>query len=1004
MFQEPQDLSRSLHKRTTPYSSNSRKESLKRRSGRVNRPRSATLGVVGSTSTSDDFGEVFEDELDMGLGDGVTVVSVVETRGREVCFCSINTSNLSCLRVLHMIDNHSYAESINTLQELEPNEILLHDGRREGILTNKIKQTFSESSVTILFMSRQLFDQDKGASKLENVLVGSVDQDLVAKYGILSGSYCILQYIENVSGCEFSHHSIRLEHYLTTSISKRMIIDRHTALNLELIMNSLNGDYKESLFGMINSTKTSVGSRLLRSQILRPSTDLTTIISRHDALDILIKHPARYQALYNQFLNQLPDIDRMLSGLNVKPKDKTDKTVRQGIDTLIYIRSCLRTAPLIAGEINRLMAEHGSSIRIGESNQHSNGIHIHDNTTKYNLLKLIHGSIANPKFNEITSLLDEWLSESTEYSKNAQEMRHQSCFALRAGRNALLDVSRATFQQCIEDMYRLGDIYSDQLECQVKLLYSTQRGYYLSIPIHAVDILPEMFLQCIVNKRSIFCTTQELCSLSDRAKESISTALYLSYDLIQNVMDNIRAYMNDLFLFADGIAYIDMLCSFSWLVYDAVQPYCRPLMYESDDYENSSLIIKEGRHDIVAKLQKLGPSFVPNDCIIHQDKPLHIITGANGAGKSTYMKQVAIIIIMAQIGCYVPARYAAIPIRDRIFSRLGTGDDMEHNMSTFLKEMKETSSILQRATPQSLVIIDELGRATSYRDGVAIAYAVAEKLLKLKCFTLFVTHFPSLTKLEDMYASVQNTHLSSPTILPSQYSHQQLPVRENFNHSLKNGSCDSNNGYGIDMAERCGLPLHIINRARNLLPRAHEVLPHLIINKRDKTLEIFQFIVKTLKTIAIESEGNGLDLDATRQHLITLQSKINPAMHSALIKHITHRRAMAQAQVKLEVQHEDELQDQNGQQENYVYDSDREKQSTKMPNMLDEDNHTSRDNSYPTSPIQGVEKVEKKSAPHVDTAMAVSLAPLLSAQSMIPDLPSQSEIRTKLSSDTLLTP
>lgn len=217
----------------------------------------------------------------------------------------------------------------------------------------------------------------------------------------------------------------------------------------------------------------------------------------------------------------------------------------------------------------------------------------------------------------------------------------------------------------------------------------------------------------------------ELSSLSDRANEAITQSLFLTHDIIQEQMEKIRANMESLFLLTDSIALLDMVISFADLVALSSSVYSRPVL--KDD---GPMLLKSARHPTasISLLQQISSTFIPNDFYINEIENFLVITGPNGSGKTMYLKQVALITIMAQIGCFIPAKYGVIPIRSKILSRLGTNDDMEHNLSTFATEMKDISYLMSNANKRSLVIIDELGRGTSSIDGTLFQHS------QLHCF------------------------------------------------------------------------------------------------------------------------------------------------------------------------------------------------------------------------------------------------------------------------------
>ena len=816
------------------------------------------------------------------------VVSITENRAREICICSMELSNLSMMHVFIIIDNHSYTESLNILESLNPNEILIHDGCRDKILTNKIQSKYNNQRefTSVLYISRQFFDQNRGADLLKKVISGNVDNELISKYTVLAGSYCLLRYIENCQNIAFTRNCLRLEFNGSTNSKPILQIDRHTLSNLELISNARSGSQQTSLFGVLNHTKTTVGSRLLRASLHRPSAHIETINGRLDSIKILLKSQRATKDI-RSLLDRFPDLDVMLTGLNTRPKTLTDKTARIGIDTLIYLKETVNLVTAASGELVRLVSESNqNSIINNNSNSNSNngdgdgsgssgsGGNSGSSSTSI-LLQAICDAFQQPCLQtNVLSTLQDHLTDSTCYSKSQIEMRHQECFALKRGRNALLDVARTTFQSSVEDIYHLADQYSLALECPVKVVHSASRGYYLNISSTIQDTLPSDFIQCVLNKKTISCTTEELASLSDRASESISTALFHTHELIQVILEQIRTHMNSLFVVVDAVALLDMLCShttFCSICFQQGFPLSHPVVTIDD---TKSLVIKEGRHIIVESLQKLDYQFVPNDTCITIENNMQIVTGPNGSGKSTLIKQVAIIVVLAQIGCFVPASSAIIPIRHRILSRIGTADDPEHNLSSFLVEMREAAYILDHVDEKSLVIIDELGRGTSTVDGCSLAFAVAEELLQSKCFCLFVTHFPEITALQELYfPQVRNKHLQ--ITLQNNVGNTSRDNSASFLYRVGEGSSIVRGGYGIRMAELCGFPQDILRIAWDMQARARQVLPRFILPTVDRTNDVIRVLLRRLIFLTATTSLNHAGVSA---YVDNIRQKLSPSL------------------------------------------------------------------------------------------------------------------------------
>ena len=281
--------------------------------------------------------------------------------------------------------------------------------------------------------------------------------------------------------------------------------------------------------------------------------------------------------------------------------------------------------------------------------------------------------------------------------------------------------------------------------------YDTARQYY--IRVNASDLeernLPDVFINVFRKKNMIECQTLDLLKWNQKIVDSHHEVLQMSDRGIQQLIDQIRQNMAPLFKISDAIALLDMIASFAQLV--TTQDYCKPELTQA-------LAIKNGRHPVREKIH--AEKYVPNDAFATKQKRFQIVTGCNMSGKSTYIRSLALMAVMAQIGCFVPASYAAFPIFHQLFARVSMDDCIEANISTFAAEMRETAFILRNVDKRSLIIIDELGRGTSTRDGLSIAIAVAEALVDSGAFVFFATHFRDLPKILAERNGVVNLHLS----------------------------------------------------------------------------------------------------------------------------------------------------------------------------------------------------------------------------------------------------
>lgn len=330
-----------------------------------------------------------------------------------------------------------------------------------------------------------------------------------------------------------------------------------------------------------------------------------------------------------------------------------------------------------------------------------------------------------------------------------------------------MDVARQTYKEANKDAYqlvtRLGgefirpfwrswvDAAEEIHNLSLELKYDASRQYYIQIPALEVKDreLPEVLIDRFQRRKVLECQTLHLKMLNLMIVDSHNEVLRLSDGAVQELIDEVRDEIEPLFKACDAIALLDMLCSFAQLA--TTQDYCRPEI-------TKALAVKSGRHPIREKIH--SQKYIPNDAYASQQSRFQIITGCNMSGKSTYIRSLALMVVMAQIGSFVPASYASFPIFHQLFARISTDDCIEANMSTFAAEMRETAFILRHVDERSMVIIDELGRGTSTRDGISIAIAIAEALVDSRALVWFVTHFRDLAIILGERNGVVNLHLA----------------------------------------------------------------------------------------------------------------------------------------------------------------------------------------------------------------------------------------------------
>ena len=540
------------------------------------------------------------------------------------------------------------------------------------------------------------------------------------------------------------------------STGKYMVIDSSTRRNLELVETLREKQKRGSLLWVLDKTKTAMGARLLRSYVEQPLIDKAEIEKRLDAITEINKHIITREEL-REYLNPIYDMERLITRVTYMSANPRD---------LIAFRNSIGMLPAI----HTLLEEFDCELLTELKN---------DMDTLEELHALIEASIVEEP---PISVRDGGL--------------------IKEGYNAEVDQYR---QAKTEGKTWLAELEAKEREKtgikNLKIKYNKVFGYYLEVTNSYKDLVPDYFTrkQTLANAERYI--TPELKELEDMILGAEDKLVSLEYDLFCDVRNQIAAEVVRIQKTAKAVAGVDVFVSLA-LVADQ-NNYCRPKINE-----NGVIDIKNGRHPVVEKMIT-NDMFIDNDTYLDNgNNRISIITGPNMAGKSTYMRQSALIVLMAQIGSYVPASSAKIGIVDRIFTRVGASDDLASGQSTFMVEMNEVANILRNATSNSLLVLDEIGRGTSTFDGLSIAWAVVEhisnpKLLGAK--TLFATHYHELTELEGKLNNVNNYCIA---------------VKEKgddivFLRKIVKGGADKS--YGIQVAKLAGVPDSVIDRAKEIV-------------------------------------------------------------------------------------------------------------------------------------------------------------------------------------------
>ncbi len=544
-------------------------------------------------------------------------------------------------------------------------------------------------------------------------------------------------------------HFRRLNLYFT---NRSMIIDNVTSRNLELTQSLREGVKKGSLLGLLDRCMTAMGRRLLRRWVELPMIKRRTIEKRFDAVDELMRKPLQRKDLRN-LLQDIFDLERFCSRLSYQRVNARD---------LVALKKTLVQIETVKEKCSALQAA---------------------------LLKEMSSII--PDFKDPVDLIDKALVDDPPLSIKdgglfkkgyTEEVDELKIFAEESN-TLLLDFEKKERERTGIKSLRIG--------------FNRNFGYYMEVTKTNLQLVPSEYhrKQTLVNAERF--TTSDLQRIEEQLTGARDKLAYLEYTLFEDLRSKINTYTEQLLTASHQLARLDSLQSLAEIA--EKNDYCRPVFSN-----NKRMTVKQARHPVVE--QTSLERFVPNDIQMDHKNYLLVITGPNMAGKSTYIRSAALLAVMAQMGSFVPAVEAELPILDRIFARVGASDDLSRGQSTFMVEMQETAGILKEATPDSLIILDEIGRGTSTYDGMSIARSVLEFISRqIKAKTLFSTHYHELTNLEGELSGVKNY-----TIAVKEKGKQVIFLRQ-----LIPGKADKS--YGINVARLAGVPLEVLIRAEKIL-------------------------------------------------------------------------------------------------------------------------------------------------------------------------------------------
>jgi DNA mismatch repair protein MutS len=715
----------------------------------------------------------------------------------QICglsFCDISTGEFYVFEI-------PTAQLGEQIESINPSEFLIPKRDKEflGKLIERINP-----SLRITKLEDWIFNFDFANELLKNhfkivTLKGFGIEKLSA--GIIAAG-AVLNYLNETQRVNLSHLN-RISLY---NPSDYMILDHSTKRNLEITFSMNDGGREGSLISILDKTQTAMGGRLLKKWISAPLRDLDPIKKRHDSVEELLKNKKVRKDL-TENLNEIGDLERLISRIC---------TSRATPREVVAVKSSLKKIPVTKELLDQLKVSTLKNI-----------------SEQLDPLEDIVEKIATAIIDSPPAAINEGGIIRNGFSPELDELRDISLH----GKEWI-----ATLQQTERERTGIPSL---------KVNFNNVFGYYIDISHTHKNKIPDNYIrkQTLVNSERYI--TPELKEYEDKILNAQEKINELESQLFNEIRAIVANEAESIQKNARLIAMLDCLNSFAQCAEE--YNYVKPIVDES-----TKINIVQGRHPVVERILDPGNKYTPNDSLLdNDDQQIILLTGPNMAGKSVYLRQVGLIVLLAQIGSFVPAKEASIGIVDRIFTRVGASDNITAGESTFLVEMQEAANILNNATNKSLILLDEIGRGTSTFDGISIAWAITEYLHEnpdVSAKTLFATHYHELNEMAELFPKIKN---------------YKVEVREYddkvvFLHKVNPGRAD--HSYGIQVAQMAGLPLFVTNRAKEVLDNleSKELTPYEIKKERlkklksenDNQISLFEFKDDSLRT-----EINKMELD-----------------------------------------------------------------------------------------------------------------------------------------------
>lgn len=711
-----------------------------------------------------------------------------------IAFCDISTGEFFVFETL-------IEQALQHIEQITPAEIIISKKNRES-LESKLQRHLANARLTKIddWIFANDYANDLLTRQFESITLKGFGIEKLSLGIVAAGA--ILHYLQETQKSNLSH----LRKISLFNPSEAMILDNATKRNLEIIFSMQEGSREGTLLSIIDKTETPMGGRLLKRWLSTPLIKLPQILARQEAVNELFEKKDLRNKL-NALLKEIGDLERLIS------KVCTGRSNPRDIVSLKT--SCRKFAP-----IKELLKEVSTNLLIQLEEQLEDMVdlanRIDEVMTEYPPLSITDGGIIRPGFApELDELRDISLN-GKDWIANLQKSERES-----TGISSL------------------------------KISYNRVFGYYIDISNANKEKVPDRYIrkQTLVNSERFI--TPELKEYEEKILHAEEKIYDLESELFNELRLEIAMQADKIQKNARLIASLDVLASLSEAA--SQYNYTRPVLTEGN-----IISIHEGRHPVVERILPPGVKFTANDCLLDSDTDqIIILTGPNMAGKSVYLRQLGLLVLLAQIGSFIPVKSATIGVVDRIFTRVGASDNISAGESTFLVEMQEAANIINNATHRSLILLDEIGRGTSTFDGISIAWSITEFLHEnpdIAAKTVFATHYHELNEMAEIFARIRNYKVEV-----REYNDKVI-----FLHKVSSGKAD--HSYGIQVAKMAGLPNAVTERAKEILINLEgkELTPYEVKKQRlakmysDSGLQLNMFEVKDDK---VRKAIDGLEID-----------------------------------------------------------------------------------------------------------------------------------------------